>query len=114
MEVAEGEEVISRSSGKGSSKQAQASRNSKAAASGAGVAPSASAKAERSSADEASLTSYSIVSIYPRSGDYQQAWVRDPAGRIHVVRAGDLLAGIKVVAVDFREHVVKTAAGQIR
>lgn len=57
---------------------------------------------------------YKIVSIYPRTGEFQQAWLRAPSGRIVVVGAGDELDGAKVQSVDFVQHVVKTSQGQIR
>lgn len=57
---------------------------------------------------------YKIVSIYPRTGEFQQAWLRAPSGRIVVVGAGDELDGAKVQSVDFAQHVVKTSQGQIR
>jgi hypothetical protein len=60
------------------------------------------------------LNQYRVMSIWPRSGDFQQAWVRDPKGRIHVLQAGDSIEGTTVVSVDFKQYVVRTAQGQIR
>ena len=61
-----------------------------------------------------SLGRYKIESIYPRTGEFQQAWVRDGAGRLRVVRAGDTLDGLRIESVDFKQHAVKTSDGTIR
>lgn len=60
------------------------------------------------------LNQYRVMSIWPRSGDFQQAWVRDPKGKIHILQAGDSIEGTTVVSVDFKQYVVRTAQGQIR
>jgi hypothetical protein len=54
------------------------------------------------------------MSIWPRSGEHQQAGVRDPKGHTHIVRAGDSLEGMKVVGIDYGTFIVKTSQGQIR
>jgi hypothetical protein len=87
-------------------------RPATAGSDGQGRTEAAAARAPESAV--ASLTSYRIVSIYPRSGEFQQAWLRAPSGRMVVVGVGDELDGARVQAVDFTQHVVKTSQGQIR
>lgn len=60
------------------------------------------------------LMGYSLLAINPRVGDFQQAWVRDSAGRLQIVSSGDRLGSVQVLRIDGAKGEVQTAAGVIR
>lgn len=60
------------------------------------------------------LTGYKVVAIEPRSGEHQQAWIRNAEGRLFIVRAGDRLEGARVNSVSFDLGAVTTDRGVIR
>jgi len=68
---------------------------------------------ERAS-DAGRLSGFSILAFEPKHGAFQQAWIRDPEGKITVVGKGDSVAGARVSEVSFADGVVKTTRGQIR
>lgn len=61
-----------------------------------------------------SLQGYKLMSIWPKTGEFQQATVKDPNGANHVVRAGDRIAGVRVQSVNAASYEVETEAGFIR
>jgi hypothetical protein len=67
-----------------------------------------------SRSDLGRLTGYKVLAIEPRSGEHQQAWIRNPEGRMFIVRAGDSLEGARVKSVSFDLGIVTTERGVIR
>lgn len=65
-------------------------------------------------ASGSTLAGTTLMSIYPKSGQHQQAWVQLEDGRLRVVRAGDVVAGKRVTRVDGANNVVYTTGGAIR
>lgn len=60
------------------------------------------------------LVRYRVMSIYPRVGEFQQAWIRETdSGRIFIVSAGDKIDGMQVKRVDASAYVVTTTQGEI-
>jgi hypothetical protein len=57
---------------------------------------------------------YTLLAINPRTGDFQQAWVRDGAGKLQIVGAGDRLGSLQVLRIDGLRGEVVTGAGVIR
>ncbi|MDF2461832.1 MAG: hypothetical protein K0Q43_67 [Ramlibacter sp.] len=60
------------------------------------------------------LVGYTLLAINPRTGDYQQAWVRDALGKLQIVGKGDRLGTLQVLRVDGARGEVLTPAGIIR
>ncbi len=61
------------------------------------------------------LRQYRVMSIWPRNGEFQQAWIKDePTGRIHIVRVGDVLDGMRVLSVDSKTNAVRMDQGEVR
>jgi hypothetical protein len=60
------------------------------------------------------LDGYRLMSIWPKAGEHQQATVKDANGANHVLRAGDVIAGSRVRAVNALKYEVETDAGFIR
>lgn len=93
-----------------------ASAKPRQTAKASGIKPDASRAPvfdERAS-DAGRLSGYSILAFEPKHGAFQQAWIRDPEGKITVVGKGDSVAGARVSEVSFADGVVKTTRGQIR
>lgn len=81
--------------------------------SGEPVAPKGNAEvAEKTAAGV--LSSYKIESISPQHGEHQMAWVRNSAGHLKVISAGDTYEGMRVQKVDASRFVVQTSQGEIR
>lgn len=57
---------------------------------------------------------YTLLAIHPRTGDFQQAWVRDSKGQLRIVSAGDRVGSLAILKVDGKRGEVHTAAGVIR
>lgn len=96
--------------------QKAASPKPRQTAKASGIKPDASRAPvidERAS-DAGRLSGYSILAFEPKHGAFQQAWIRDPEGKITVVGKGDSVAGARVSEVSFADGVVKTTRGQIR
>lgn len=60
------------------------------------------------------LSEYRLMSIWPKTGEFQQATLKDGAGANYVVRAGDTLGGARIKSVDALTFTVETDAGFIR
>lgn len=60
------------------------------------------------------LSGFTVLAIEPKTGDHQQAWVRDAAGKMFIVREGDSIQGARVTSVRFSDGIVQTVAGDIR
>jgi len=60
------------------------------------------------------LTGFKVMAIEPKSGAHQQAWLRDPEGKLFIVREGDSFQGARVRSVSFVDGLVATDAGYIR
>lgn len=88
----------------------------KEAKAGASVPSRRPSKAEQVEADLGRLTRYKVLSIWPRTGEFQQAWVTrsDSSAKVYIVRAGDELDGMLVLAVDSVANRVRTNYGEIR
>ena len=84
-----------------------------AVAHASGKAGKSNAKSSDTSAME-QVVGYSLLAINPRTGDFQQAWVRDAAGKLRIVSAGDRIGSLQVLRVDGDKGEVLTAAGVIR
>jgi hypothetical protein len=77
-----------------------------------GFTPAEAALTQKASGG--SLDGYRLMSIWPKTGDHQQATVKDASGANHVLRAGDVIAGSRVRAVNALKYEVETDAGFIR
>lgn len=54
-----------------------------------------------------------VVGVYPLTGKNAQAWLRNGQGSTVVVRAGDVINGISILAVVPEKGLVKTSAGDL-
>lgn len=57
---------------------------------------------------------YTLLAINPRTGDFQQAWVRDSQGKLQILSKGDRLGSVQVLRIDGEKGEVVTAAGVVR
>jgi hypothetical protein len=56
-----------------------------------------------------------VMSIWPRAGEHQQAWVKlKQTGQVQIVRVGESLDGLRVLSVDAATNLVRTDQGEIR
>lgn len=74
----------------------------------------AAAKAPAAVAAGSSLPGATLMSIYPKSGPHQQAWIQLEDGRIRVMRVGETVAGKRITRIDGSSNVVHTTGGAIR
>lgn len=74
----------------------------------------AATTAETKPRSTGSFNGYKLMSIWPKTGEFQQATVKDLKGANHVVRAGDSIDGIRVRSVNAASYEVETDSGVIR
>lgn len=60
------------------------------------------------------LVDYTLLAINPRSGEFQQAWVRDSKGKLQILSKGDRIGQLRVIRIDGGRGEVVTGAGVIR
>ncbi|MDM7322257.1 MAG: hypothetical protein P3W87_003020 [Gammaproteobacteria bacterium] len=54
-----------------------------------------------------------VMAIYPLSGPFAQAWLRDSTGRVYVVQVGDVLDGAKVTQISSQDMKVRLKDGRV-
>ncbi|HWS26695.1 MAG TPA: hypothetical protein VN259_09025 [Xanthomonadales bacterium] len=88
----------------------------KEARGGASASSRKPAQTERVEAGLGQLSRYKVLSIWPRTGEFQQAWISSAGspGKVYIVRAGDELDGMRVLSVDSAANRVQTNHGEIR
>lgn len=62
----------------------------------------------------ARLPGYSLIAMYPNTGDFKAVHLRDSRGRNVVVREGELLGSARVTKIDPTDWLVETTEGVIR
>lgn len=77
-------------------------------------APKAEKAVEKVITESATIADYKIMSIHPKTGAFQKAWVQDAKGRLTIVGAGDRLAGARVLKVDYDTYEVETTKGRVK
>jgi hypothetical protein len=57
-------------------------------------------------------TTIQVVAVYPQTGRFVQAWLRDQDGRLTAVREGDVFMGMNIRAIHPERMEVETADGR--
>lgn len=63
---------------------------------------------------KSSLPGYSLIAMYPNTGDFKAVHLRDARGRNVVVREGEQLGTARVTRIDPKDWLVETTEGVIR
>ena len=93
--------------------QAASRAPSPAARPAAAPAPRPASAAARPATREAVRdTTVQVVAVYPQSGRFAQAWLRDQDGRLISVREGDSFMGAQIRAIHPERMEVETADGR--